>query len=107
MQIILVLLILAVILGSPLWISLAVSVVPRRWWYIDLLLCGLQTLIGYGWWWFWWGGGIGREAHASSAGQWACLLFILPIVVAAVKHVMKPRSHRGRGFSVIDKLRGR
>lgn len=92
MKTILALLILAVFCGSPVWISMAILIVPQRWWFIDVLLCGLQALMAYAWWWFWWGGGIGAEAHPSTTSQWMCLLGILPIAIAGAKHVILLRT---------------
>jgi hypothetical protein len=78
------------ILGSPVWISLAILAVPRRWWPLDLVLCGLQALVAYFLWWFFWGGGIGGEARLSPMWEWLGALAFLPVVVGALKHVMKP-----------------
>ncbi|MEX0654914.1 MAG: hypothetical protein WDZ31_00690 [Phycisphaeraceae bacterium] len=73
------------ILGSPVWISLAIGLIPRRWLVVAILLCGLQILIAYGLWWFFWGGGIGGEARLDPAWQWTALAAVLPILVTILK----------------------
>jgi hypothetical protein len=84
------LLIIVGILGSPLWLSLAIVAVPRRWWPVDLLLCGVQALVALFLWWFFWGGGIGGEARLSPTWQWSGVFAFLPVVVGFLKHAMKP-----------------
>ncbi len=89
MKILFALLVIAGILGSPVWISLIMLRIPRRWWPVDLLLCGFQGLVALFLWWFFWGGGIGGEARLSPMWQWWGVLVLLPIVVGLLKHLAK------------------
>ncbi len=89
MQAIIGLLIVIGILGSPLWLSLAIWVAPQRWWPFDLLVCGLQVLVAYFLWWFFWGGGIGGEARLPPALAWLGILALLPLVITIRKHLMR------------------
>lgn len=84
------LLVVVGILGSPVWLSLVIVTVPRRWWAVDLLICGVQAWVAFFLWWFFWGGGIGGEARLSPMWQWLGMFGFLPIVVGSLKHMMKP-----------------
>ena len=95
------LLIFAAILGSPVWIAGTILLIPRRWWLLDVLLCGLQAAIALSVGWFYWGGGIGREAHLARAWQWLGLFALAPLAACAAKHRMRPRPERP-GFPVVQ-----
>jgi hypothetical protein len=82
-------LLILVVLGSPVWISLVVGVVPRRLVFLDILLCVVQAIIVYGVWWFFWGGGIGGELEFSDGWQTLGLFALSPIVTAIAKHVRR------------------
>jgi len=71
----------ATILGSPVWTSVLVAVMPRRLFGFAYLLCAIQGFLAFGVWWFFWGGGIGGEAHLSDSWQ---ALFGFAILPAAV-----------------------
>jgi hypothetical protein len=71
----------AAILGSPVWTSVLIALVPRRLSGFAYLLCGIQGLLAFGVWWFFWGGGIGGEAHLSDSWQALFGLALLPVAV--------------------------
>lgn len=76
--------------------------IPRRWWFVDVLLCGVQASIALFLWWFYWGGGIGGEAHLSKAWQWSGLLAVAPLAACAIKRRMR-RERERLGFPVVQK----
>jgi len=95
-------LIIVGILGSPVWISGAILMVPRRWWFVEVLLCGLQALIALFLWWFYWGGGIGGEVNLSRAWQWSGLTAAVPLAACAIKRRMRLKGEPP-GFPVVQK----
>jgi hypothetical protein len=82
-------LLILVVVGSPVWISLVVAIVPRRLVLLDILLCVVQAIIVYGVWRFFWGGGSGSEFDLSDGWQTLGLFALSPIVTAIVKHVRR------------------
>jgi hypothetical protein len=92
MEAIFAILIVVGVVGSPVWVSLVIWTVPRRWWPVDFLLLGFQALVAYLPWWFFWGGGIGGEFRLSPMWQWLGALAFLPIVVVSLKHSMSHRA---------------
>jgi hypothetical protein len=76
-----------VVLASPVWISLLVGVVPRRLWFLDVVLCVVQAIIVYGVWWFFWGGGIGGELDLSDRWKTLGVFALSPIVTGVVKQI--------------------
>ena len=79
--------VILLVLGSPVWISILIRVLPRRLLLLDVFLCLLQGIIVYGLWWFFWGGGIGGEARLSTAWQQLGLLAVLPLVTVVYKYL--------------------
>ena len=79
------LILILLILGSPLWISLLILLVPLRFLFVDVGLWLLQAAIAYFLWWFFWGGGIGGEIHLSPTWQYLGLLALLPVVLSLAK----------------------
>lgn len=69
------------ILGSPIWTSMLVFLVPRRMPALAYCLCGIQALIAFAVWWFFWGGGIGGEGHLSESWQALFGFVLFPVAV--------------------------
>lgn len=80
------LLLIAVFLGSPVWTSALVALLPRRLLALALPVCAVQGALAYSVWWFYWGGGIGGEAHLAESWQWALLAALLPVGVAVFRY---------------------
>lgn len=78
-------LVFVVVLGSPVWTSVLVALVPRRLPAFAYFLCGIQVLMAFAVWWFFWGGGIGGEAHLSESWQLAFGFALLPFAVGAFR----------------------
>ncbi len=84
-------LVMVVFLGSPLWTSALVALLPRRAVPLSIAVCAVQAVLAYAVWWFFWGGGIGAEARLSSAWQFGFIFALLPFGVAALRFL------QGRG----------
>ena len=109
-------LVIAVFLGSPVWTSSLVALLPRRLLALAFGICAVQALLAYAVWWFFWGGGIGREAGLSESWQSALAFALLPVGVAAFRYWQRPRKadhalHRmaapPRSLAIRDSRRGR
>lgn len=84
------------ILGSPIWTSLVVLLVPRRLSVLAYCLCGIQALLAFVVWWFFWGGGIGAEAHLSESWQALFGFALLPVVVLVFRfRLRRPNAELG------------
>ena len=82
-------LVFAIILGSPIWTSMLVILVPRRMPVLAYYLCGIQALIAFAVWWFFWGGGIGGEAHLSESWQALFGFALLPVGVLIFRFCLR------------------
>jgi hypothetical protein len=78
-------LVFVVILGSPVWTSVLIALVPRRLPVFAYFLCAIQALLAFAVWWFFGGGGIGGEAHLSESWQMAFGFALLPFAVVAFR----------------------
>lgn len=78
-------LVFAMILGSPVWTSMLVLLLPRRMPALAYYVCGIQALLAFAVWWFFWGGGIGAEAHLSESWQALFVFALLPVAVVALR----------------------
>jgi len=85
-------LVFVVILGSPVWTSVLVALVPRRLPVFAYFLCGIQALLAFAVWWFFWGGGIGGEAHLSQSWQALFGFALLPVVVLVFRFWLRRSS---------------
>jgi hypothetical protein len=85
-------LLVAVFLGSPVWTSTLVALLPRRLLWPAFGICAVQALLAYAVWWFYWGGGIGGEAHLSESWQFAFGFALLPAGVTAFRFWRRSRS---------------
>ena len=72
-------------LGSPLWTSVLIAMLPRKLLALALGMCAVQGVLAYAIWWFFWGGGIGGEAHLSKSWQFAFAFALLPVTTAAIR----------------------
>jgi hypothetical protein len=89
------------ILGSPIWTSLVVLLVPRRLSVLAYCLCGIQALLAFVVWWFFWGGGIGAEAHLSESWQALFGFALLPVVVLVFRFwLRRPNAELGAPSNV-------
>jgi hypothetical protein len=86
MQAMLAIVIVFLVLGSPLWISLAILLLPRSLLLLDVFLFLLQVAIVYGLWWFFWGGGIGEEMRLTEGWQFGGVFAMLPVVAIYIKY---------------------
>ena len=85
-------LVIVVFLGSPVWTSALVALLPRRLLALAVGICAVQALLAYAVWWFFWGGGIGGEAHLSESWQSAFCFALLPVGVTAFRFWQRPRN---------------
>jgi hypothetical protein len=90
-------LVIVVFLGSPLWTSALVALLPQRLVGLAFGICAIQGLLAYAVWWFFWGGGIGGEAHLSESWQSAFGFALLPLGVAAFRFWQRPRNAEQAG----------
>lgn len=70
-------------LGSPLWTSALVAILPRRLLALAIVVLGIQAWLAWAIWWFFWGGGIGGELHLAETWQLAIVFALAPFIVAA------------------------
>lgn len=84
MLIFVVILLAVVFLGSPVWTSALVAILPRRL-PLAIGICVVQGLLAYALWWFYWGGGIGGEAHLPESWQWGFIFAAAPVIVAILR----------------------
>ena len=87
--------VIALIFGSPLWISFLVFFLAPRSLALASVLCAFQLIIAYAIWWFFWGGGIGGEAHLSELWQIALLAAALPELSAIISRKRKKHAEQG------------
>ena len=85
METLVLILVVVVFLGSPVWTSLLIAMLPRRLLGLAFGVCALQALLAYMVWWFFWGGGIGGEADLSESWLFAFGFALLPVAAAVVR----------------------
>lgn len=92
MKTLVLILVTVVFLGSPVWTSALVALLPRRMLAWAVGICAIQALLAYAVWWFFWGGGIGMEAHLPGSWQCAFVCVLLPVVVAVFRFCRRGRN---------------
>ena len=72
-------------LCSPVWFSVLIALLPRKFLWLSLPICAVQALLAYAVWWWYWGGGMGCEAQLSKSWQFAFGFALLPVVTVILK----------------------
>jgi len=80
MQVLVGLLVVALIVGSPIWTTALVALLPHKYLPLAFAICAIQALLAYWVWWFFWGGGIGGELHPPESCRYALLFALMPVV---------------------------